>query len=135
MAPVSWEIMNAHDFVFCIKGLWYWEVYMENNRPVSQNRKMGKSHFMSMEDHVLDQRMLVRTSLGGMLLVLTSNNSVTKANNTFTCERNFAATVKFSLSLSLRPSIPYGCNFTGEKKKKISRKWIEQTSNEFSEIS
>lgn len=97
--------------------------------------KMGKSHFMSMEDHVLDQRMLVRTSLGGMLLVLTSNNSVTKASNTFTCERNFAATVKFSLSLSLRPSIPYGCNFTGEKKKKISRKWIEQTSNEFSEIS
>lgn len=79
--------------------------------------KMGKSHFMSMEDHVLDQRMLVRTSLGGMLLVLTSNNSVTKANNTFTCERNFAATVKFSLSLSLRPSIPYGCNFTGKKKK------------------
>lgn len=58
--------------------------------------KMGTSHFMSMEDHILDQRMPVRTSLRGMLLVLTSNNSVTKANNTFTCERNFAGTVKFS---------------------------------------
>lgn len=63
---------------------------------------MENVHFMSLEGHVLDLKLLVRTSLGGMILVLTSNNFVTQAN-TFTCERNSAATVKFSLVTVTQP--------------------------------
>lgn len=71
--------------------------------------------------------LLVRTSLWGILLVLTNNVLAAKANTTLACERNPMATVRFSFITVTQPQHPSGVQFY-RKKKMLSKKWMSRLS-------